>query len=163
MSFTKDEQTSYCGEYNENNHERELIPVETLSARDKRSVVFHLLYAMEAFDYQVTLESIVDNLSRGYGYVIEPSDSVFQHAAAVIMSRDGLDKEILPLLDRWRFERLGTATRLILRYALWELKSGMLDSTIVINEAIELAKSFAERDSYRFINGILDQWCKKHK
>jgi N utilization substance protein B len=44
--------------------------------------------------------------------------------------------------------------------ALWELNQKGAIPSIIINEAIELAKQFAEQDSYRFINGILDEICK---
>ena len=73
----------------------------------------------------------------------------------------GLDEECKPLLSNWRFERLGMCTKLILRYALWELQTTDTNPTIVINEAIELAKCFAEKDAYKFVNGILDEALKK--
>jgi transcription antitermination factor NusB len=141
----------------------EEIVCSTLSMRDQRSLVFHLLYAMDAFDYTVSLESIADNYGKGFNCVITPQDKVFQDTASVIAERDAIDEDIRPLLDNWRFERLGVATRLILRYAVWELRSAMTDSLVVINEAIELAKAFAEDDAYKFINGILDQWVKKYR
>jgi N utilization substance protein B len=34
--------------------------------------------------------------------------------------------------------------------------------TIIINEAVELAKCFAEKDAYKFVNGILDEALKKY-
>jgi N utilization substance protein B len=43
---------------------------------------------------------------------------------------------------------------------LWELKKGDPAASIVINEAIELAKCFAEKDAYKFINGVLDESVK---
>jgi N utilization substance protein B len=148
----------YClGETNE------AISCNQLSLGDQRSCVFHLLYALESFDYSVSLESIADNLSRGFGYTILPEDPVFQQAAAIIESRQSLDERIIPLLDKWRFERLGMCTRLIMRLALWELLYTTTQPNIIINEAIELAKCFAETDAYKFVNGVLDEWVKKNK
>lgn len=136
---------------------------KTLSRHDQRALVFHLLYAMDAFEYSVSLESIADNLGRGFGYNLSPEDELFKQAAAVVAQREELDEEIKPLLDNWKFERLGVCTRLILRLAIWELKYTDTDPVIIINEAIELAKCFAEIDAYKFINGILDEWVKKFK
>jgi len=65
------------------------------------------------------------------------------------------------LLDKWRLERIGVCTHIILWIGLWELMHTDTDSKIIINEAIELAKCFAEKDAYRFVNGILDQAVKK--
>lgn len=132
-----------------------------LSRREKRSLIFHLLYAAEAFDYQSSLESIVDNFNRGFGLDIPFESDVFADAQAIIENRDSLDEECKPLLSNWRFERLGMCTKLILRYALWELQTTDTNPTIVINEAIELAKCFAEKDAYKFVNGILDEALKK--
>ena len=70
---------------------------------------------------------------------------------------------IRPLLKNWKLERLGCCTLLILRMAFWELQQENAVTSIVINEAIELAKTFAEKDSYRFVNGILDEACKVYK
>jgi len=132
-----------------------------LSRREKRSLIFHLLYAAEAFDYQSSLESIVDNFNRGFGLDIPFESDVFADAQAIIENRDNLDEECKPLLSNWRFERIGMCTKLILRYALWELQSTDTNPTIIINEAVELAKCFAEKDAYKFVNGILDEALKK--
>jgi len=136
------------------------ISYDDLSRREVRSLVFHLLYAMEGFDYQTELESIVDNFNRGFELQIPVDSEVFRVALGVIEKRDKLDEVIIPLLANWRFERVGVCTKLILRLAVWELEHTDTHSTIVINEAIELAKCFAEKDAYKFVNGILDKMVK---
>lgn len=136
---------------------------DTRSIRDQRALILHLLYAADSFDYQVSLEAIVDNFSRGFDCVIEPSSALVTQAQAIIDARQELDEQIKPLLDNWKYERLGCMTRIILRMAVWELMHTQLDHSIVINEAIELAKGYAESDAHKFINGVLDKWVKEHK
>lgn len=133
-----------------------------LNQRDQRALVFHLLYATESFEHSTSLEAIAENISREYGYIIVSGDPVFLIASQVSAQRDQLDQEILPLLEHWRFERLSISTKLILRYALWEFLHNQTPTSIIINEAVELAKCFAEKDAYRFINGLLDEWAKQH-
>lgn len=157
MFLTEDDAKQSSAEYNVDKD----TPSDQLPLRDQRALVFHLLYAMDAFDYQTSLESIADNLSRGFNCSIKFTDKVFIQASHIITQRELLDQEILPLLDNWRFERLGVCTKLILRLALWELKNTSTEPTIIINEAIELAKCFAEQDAYKFINGVLDEWFKR--
>jgi N utilization substance protein B len=140
-----------------------LISSNDLARRDARSLVFHLLYAMDSFDYQISLESVADNLGRGFKYDIDMKGSLFKEAQAIIAEREALDALIKPLLDNWRFDRLGVCTRLIVRLALWELLNTDTMPSIIINEAIELAKCFAEMDAYKFVNGILDEWVKRNK
>jgi transcription antitermination protein NusB len=131
-----------------------------LTRRDVRSLIFHLLYAMEGFDYEVSLDSIVDNFNRGFNLAIPMDSEVVKVAREVIDQRDALDEAIMPLLANWRFDRIGVCTKLILRLAVWEIKTDYTPHAIVINEAIELAKCFAEKDAYKFINGILDKLVK---
>jgi transcription antitermination protein NusB len=132
----------------------------TLSQRDKRSLIFHILYAAEGCEYQASIQSLVDNLNRGFELSVPMDSDIVNTAAAVISKQDSLDELYKPLLANWRFDRLGICTKLILRYAVWELYNTDTASTIIINEAIELAKAFAEKDAYKFINGILDEIVK---
>lgn len=141
----------------------EPILCDTLSQRDQRAVVLNLLYAMESLGYDVSLESIVKNIEHGYSCKIEKNKKIFSVAKAVLENRDEMDREIEPLLSNWKFERIGVITRLILRYAIWELKYTDTVPNIIINEAVELAKYFAETDAYKFVNGVLDEWRKQHE
>ena len=134
---------------------------ENPSRHHMRSLVFHLLYAMDSFSYDVSLEAIVDNFNRGFNLDIPHEGEIVTMARAIIDDRQQLDDVIKSVLDKWRLERLGCCTRLILRLSLWELLHTQTPGTIIINEAIELAKCFAERDAYKFINGVLDEVLKR--
>jgi len=138
------------------------VAVETLSRRDLRALIFHLLYAAEAHEYHMSTDAIVDMFNRGYKLNISKESELFTMTAGIIQNREQLDTIIVPLLHNWRFDRLSVATKLILRMALWELQHTQTAPSIVMNEAIELAKCFAELDAYKFINGILDEYVKKH-
>lgn len=132
-----------------------------LSRREVRSLIFHVLYALEAFDYEVSVESVIDQFNRGFETDI-PEDGEIAHVVkAIAAKRKQLDDFLVPLFANWRLERIGCCTRIILHMALWELMETEMPSTIVINEAIELAKGFSEKDAYKFINGVLDQAVKK--
>lgn len=136
------------------------IKYSELSRRDIRSLIFHILYAYDAYDYQSSLESVVDNLNRGFDLDIPLDSEVVNVAREISQSKDELDKKVSKFLANWRLERLGVATRLILRIGVWELLNTDIPSTVIINEAVELAKCFAEIDAYKFINGILDEASK---
>lgn len=139
------------------------INSEKLTLTEQRSLIFHLLYAIDAFDYDVSLESIADQFARGFGVIIPPESVVFKSTQDILDKRSEIDTLVIPLIENWRIERVGTATKLILRLALWELLNTKVDSLVIINEAIELAKCFAEKDAYKFINGVLDEFIKKHQ
>lgn len=136
---------------------------EQRSQRDVRSLIFHLLYAMESYDYEVSLNTVVEQFNAGFDLTIDPEDPLVKKAQAIIDDRENLDQEIQPLLSNWRLDRIGCITRLIIRLALWELKYTDTPASIIINEAIELAKCFAEQDAYKFVNGVLDQWVASNR
>jgi N utilization substance protein B len=69
--------------------------------------------------------------------------------------------EIDPLIEahaaNWRLERLAVIDRLILRIAVFELLDRHDTSPgIVINEALELARTFSGEPAVKFVNGVLD-------
>ena len=134
-----------------------------LTQTEQRSLVLHLLYVLYAFDYDMSVEAVADMFNRGFGIEIPRDSAVFLQTASISQDRELLDQMILPLIENWNLERLGVITRLILQLSLWELKNTSIDSAVIINEAIELAKCFAEKDSYKFINGVLDEYVKHHR
>jgi N utilization substance protein B len=68
-----------------------------------------------------------------------------------------LDPLIVDAAEHWRIERMNVLDRLILRLAVYEfLHEPETPGKVIINEALELARSFSAEDSVRFINGILD-------
>lgn len=145
--------------------EEELTPInfEDLSRRDVRSLVFHFLYAAEAFEYQESLQSIIDNFNRGFDLNVPLDGEIFKIVNEIITHREELEKTYEPYLANWRSERVSVCTKLILLFGIWELKNTDTDARIIINEAIELAKCFAEEDAYRFVNGILDPVSKEFR
>ena len=78
-------------------------------------------------------------------------------AAGVVASIAELDPVISEAADNWRLERMNVMDRLILRMAVHEfLHERETPARVIINEALELARTFSNDDSVRFINGILD-------
>jgi len=78
-------------------------------------------------------------------------------AAGVAASLDRLDPLIADAATHWRIERMNVLDRLILRLAVYEfLETPETPAKVVINEALELARTFSSDDAVRFINGILD-------
>jgi N utilization substance protein B len=59
--------------------------------------------------------------------------------------------------QNWRVERMAVLDRLVLRMATYELLADAgTPAKVVINEAIELARTFSGEDAVGFVNGVLD-------
>jgi len=79
-----------------------------------------------------------------------------------------LDRELAAALEHWSVKRLSRVDHNILRLALYEmLRLDEVPTRVTIDEAIELAKRYGDKDSGRFVNGVLDQLAErlqlKHK
>lgn len=70
-----------------------------------------------------------------------------------------IDEKLKGHLENWSLERLPKVERTILRMAVFEL-AFMEDapSSVVMNEAIELSKTFGDDKSSRFVNGVLSKF-----
>ncbi|KIM11402.1 MAG: N utilization substance protein B [Sulfuricurvum sp. PC08-66] len=74
-----------------------------------------------------------------------------------------LDELVKKHLNEWEFERIGHIERAILRMGAYEVLYNTIDSAVIINEAIELAKKLATEQAPKFINGVLDGISKEVK
>ena len=78
-------------------------------------------------------------------------------AAGVVSEVASIDPIIIEAAENWRIERMAVLDRLILRLAVWEfLKEPETPAGVVINEGLELARTFSNDDAVRFVNGVLD-------
>ncbi|WP_025821141.1 transcription antitermination factor NusB [Shewanella marina] len=69
-----------------------------------------------------------------------------------------LDEAIAPFVVERPFDEVDPIEKAVLRLAAYELTFRKdTPYKVVINEAIELAKSFGAEDSHKFVNGILDK------
>ena len=68
-----------------------------------------------------------------------------------------IDQLIAAHLKNWRIERVAVIDRLVLRLAIFELLSDpVMPAKVVINEALELARTFSGEEPVPLINGVLD-------
>jgi len=75
-----------------------------------------------------------------------------------IVNLEKIDSLIIKYSENWALERMATTDRNILRIGAYELLE-MKDTPVkvIIDEAIEIAKTYSKEDSNKFVNGILDK------
>ncbi len=124
-----------------------------MSRRTIREKVIQTLYECE-FHTDQKNEVVVSRSAQ----LDEKERPFFLHLIEGVMERvKELDDAIRPFLKKgWSLERLSNVDKMILRLAAFELMyEPDTPQGAVINEAVELAKSFGGEDSGRFVNGIL--------
>ncbi len=67
-----------------------------------------------------------------------------------------IDDRIRTRAEHWRIERMAIVDRNVLRLAVYEFFYQSTPHTVIINEALELARKFSTFEATQFINGILD-------
>jgi len=68
-----------------------------------------------------------------------------------------IDKVIQQHTKHWRLGRMAVVDRNVLRIAVYEfLADNRTPDTVVINEALDIARKFSTMESAQFVNGILD-------
>lgn len=78
--------------------------------------------------------------------------------------RSELEARIEPLLKRWTLERVSGVDKLIMLLAAYELGyRADMQTTTIINHAVELAHRLSTERSGEFVNGVLDALAKTPK
>lgn len=86
-----------------------------------------------------------------------PRDFSNNLALGAISHLDEIDNLIKKRAENWRIQRMAVVDRNILRLAIYEfLYESETPKTVVINEALEIARRFSTFEATQFINGILD-------
>jgi len=72
-----------------------------------------------------------------------------------------IDEDLKPLLDR-PFAEIDPIEKAVMRIGIYELKFRIdVPYKVVINEAVQLAKTFGADQSHKYVNGVLDKIAKK--
>jgi N utilization substance protein B len=96
--------------------------------------------------------------SRGFERADHAYFSLLMRGA--IEQQATLEEALAPCLDR-KVRELSPVERGILLLGAWELKNAPdVPYRVVINEAVELAKSFGGTDGHKYVNGVLDKLAR---
>ena len=122
-----------------------------------REAALQLLYQWEIGRLdRARLEEATD-----FYWTVHPGSAVRRtFANALVTGTIGHLNAIDPLLEshaeNWRLSRMVVVDRLIMRLAVYELIYSDTPAAVVINEALELARTFGTDQTVPFVNGVLD-------
>jgi len=126
-----------------------------------RKSAFQTLFAQLANDDADIAELYTEVLAIDHEnevpeYLVTLVEGVNEH-------REELNEQIQSLLSsKWTVKRIAKSDLIILQIALFELQFvDDIPSAVVINEALELAESFSDDTSKKFINGVLGSFEKQ--
>jgi transcription antitermination protein NusB len=124
--------------------------------RQARELALQVLYACEMYAENEP-EELIRHLAREHA--LPPAAVTYgrELATATLEHRDEIDGILRRCAANWELKRMAALDRNILRMATAELLFYLdVPYRVVIDEAVELAKSYGSDESGKFVNGVLD-------
>jgi N utilization substance protein B len=135
------------------------MSVDSAGLRRAREAALQMLYQWEVGRVSAH-EAIVSYWPAHDGERALP-EPLRDFANGLVRGTIGRVAEIDPILaahaQNWRLERMAVIDRLVLRLAVYELiAEPATPAKVVINEALELARTYSGEEAVAFVNGVLD-------
>ena len=129
--------------------------------RKSRELVMKSVY--RGLVNQIDITQIKKDIQDDPDFIRADQDLYEEILSGVFKNIDSLKQEIESYIDR-SYEELSPIELSILYFSLYELKYSMsVPYKVVINEAVEIAKTYGGADGYKYINGILNQAAKANR
>jgi N utilization substance protein B len=136
-----------------NRHLGRIIALQTLYEQDFRH---------SAEDASFDLEAVLSRNMARYEATVDDKAFIEQLVHGVSEREEELDTILQPIAPEWPIAQIARMDRIVLRMGLYELYfEEDVPKKVVINEAVELAKAFANENSSKFINGVLGTALRK--
>lgn len=122
-----------------------------------REAALKILYAVDIL--KEGPEKCIDMFWENYEDT-GPDVRDFANALVLGVSRNraAIDEIVSKYATNWQLDRMAVIDRNILRFASYELLFMKdIPPKVTINEAIDIAKKYGDKDSGKFVNGILDK------
>jgi len=121
-----------------------------MKRRTAREKAVQTLFQMD--QTEVTLEEAMQHI------VEEPIDGFYASLVeGTVAHQASIDQVIEEHLTNWTFDRLPKVERTVLRLATFELLHTDVPPRVVIDEAVELCKTFSDEQAGKFVNGVLSK------
>ena len=127
-----------------------------------RRLAMQVLYQLEVNPAE-DLEEVLSHTMESEEFPEETNDFALALTRGVWEKRKELDKTISERSIGWPIDRINLVDRSILRLSIYELLHTDTPQSVVINEAVNLAKKYGTDESSKFINGILGKLVDEKK
>ena len=135
--------------------------------RKSRELALQTIYAynmqINGDEFQkVNIDEIKKNLIFGLNVKKSVSEYAEKLVDITLANRKTINRQLFKISNNWDIDRISQVDKALLYIAIAELLNCPdVPFKVVINEAIELARSFSSDESIPFINGVLDGINKK--
>ena len=129
--------------------------------RKSRELVMKSVYRGLVNDLDMT--QIKKDIQEDPDFIRADQNLYEEILSGVFKNLKSLKAELESYIDR-SYDELSPIELSIMYFSLYELKHSVsVPYKVIINEAVEIAKTFGGADGYKYINGILNQAAKKNR
>lgn len=127
-----------------------------------RSIAMQTLYEWDFGDKQMDVEALTNKNLELFAPGGEDKQFAMDLVKGVARELTAIDALISEIAPEWPIEQIGNVDRNVLRIGVYELLfTKDVPPKVVINEAVEVAKTFGGDSSGKFVNGVLGTLYKK--
>jgi N utilization substance protein B len=120
-----------------------------------------MLFQLEASACDASI--VIQSFWHNFEAAPEGKDYADEIVRGVAERLEAIDAEIGRASEHWRIERMSRVDRNILRLGTYEiLTQRAVPGPVILDEAVELAKSFGSEGSSVFVNGVLNKIADTH-
>lgn len=136
-----------------------------MSMSENRKIAFEIIYSLES--QNIKYEEYKENVDMFFEERDIHGKATTKYIKDMVYGTKRHGKQIKKqieecLSEKWSYDRLSKVNVVILEMAIFEMLYLKTPFKVVINEAVELAKSFGDTKSPNFINGVLASIVKKN-
>lgn len=142
-----------------------------LTRREIREKALQALFPLDANKDLTKQDAITYAITLDHQELVSDEEDAFVPVyldtlvEGVCTKKDELDEIIQKHLRKnWRIQRIAKMDLIILRIAIFEMNYiADVPGAVALNEALELAKTFSDDTSRKFINGVLSNVLKEEE
>ena len=128
--------------------------------RRAREIVLQLLYEADVNDSRdaEAARRFIRSRMQGRKALTEFACTLLQ---GTLEQREQIDVMLARLATNWTLPRMPVVDRNVLRLGAYEIMFADTPGRVAVNESIVLAKRYGDKNSPRFVNGVLDRLLKE--
>lgn len=122
-----------------------------------RTIAMQTLYEWDFNHRSQKLDKLITDNINQYAQGIEDTQFITHLVKGVVKNLAEIDEKIIKYAPEWPLDKITVLDRNVLRLAIYEMtqEKNEVPPKVVINEAIEMAKTFSSLTSGKFVNGVL--------
>jgi N utilization substance protein B len=131
-----------------------------------RQVALQALYARDFADPQhgdgeAGIEELFDRVAQNFDLPAGARDFALKLVSGTTSELSAVDELLAANAINWKISRMATVDRNVLRLGIYELTRTDTPVSVILDEAIQLARRFGAESSPSFVNGVLDAVAKQ--